>query len=205
MKMTPDKLRTPKPKAAPAPGTIWVEFYKRDGEWKPVPKRSITIADYLFSTSKEATLWRQMPLQKGKKTVPLLLLAALLAVRMSAWGQTPPEGLFKFDSTGNDLVAMCHIPKDNMTIDELEDQDTCIGFLHGALQGFAYGAIINSRGPKTSALPCVPTGVTNGQLIKVIVAYTDKHPAELHGDASVLVWLAVVGAWGFDSPEHPCQ
>jgi hypothetical protein len=63
------KLRTPQPPIAPAPGTIWVEFYKRDGEWRPVPKRSITIAEYLSNISKEATRWRQVPLQKGKKTV----------------------------------------------------------------------------------------------------------------------------------------
>ena len=63
------KLRSPKPQTAPAAGTAWREVYKRDGKWVPVPKRSVTIAEYLAKTSKEATQWRQAPLQKSTKTV----------------------------------------------------------------------------------------------------------------------------------------
>jgi hypothetical protein len=86
--LMPHKLRTPKPKEKPAQGTVWREFYKREGEWKPVPKRSITIAEYLFETCKEATMWRKVPLQLGKKTVAvLILLASFLAAGLSAWGQ----------------------------------------------------------------------------------------------------------------------
>jgi hypothetical protein len=62
-------LRSPKPTEPPVPGTAWREFYKRDGQWIPVPKRSIAIAEYLAGTSKEPTRWQQVPLQKGKKTV----------------------------------------------------------------------------------------------------------------------------------------
>jgi hypothetical protein len=63
------KLRSPKPTSVLDPGFVWMEFYKRDGEWVPVPKRSITIAEYLSKTSNEATRWDPVLLQKGKRTV----------------------------------------------------------------------------------------------------------------------------------------
>jgi hypothetical protein len=63
------KLRSPKPPEAPAPGTAWREYYKREGEWVPVPIRSVTVEEYLSKTSKEATRWQLVPLQKAKKTV----------------------------------------------------------------------------------------------------------------------------------------
>jgi hypothetical protein len=140
----------------------------------------------------------------GQSLKRTLIIAALLTGTLSAWGQTSSQSILNFDSTGNDLVASCHVRKEHSTLEDVQDRASCAGFIHGAIQGFAQGASMNKK-TQSVVLPCIPPGVTNGQLIKVIVAYTDKHPSDLHYGASVLVWWALVDAWGLDTPEHACQ
>jgi len=46
---------------------------------------------------------------------------------------------------------------------------------------------------------CVPNGVTNWQIVKVILAYTEKHPEQLHHPADVIVTKAIAEAWPTES------
>jgi Rap1a immunity proteins len=49
--------------------------------------------------------------------------------------------------------------------------------------------------PGRVKLACVPYSVTNGQLVRVVVAYADKHPNFLHLSLSGLTILALAEAW----------
>jgi hypothetical protein len=42
---------------------------------------------------------------------------------------------------------------------------------------------------------CAPSGVTLGQMLKVVVAYIDQRPARLHENLIVLVLEALRAAW----------
>jgi hypothetical protein len=45
------------------------------------------------------------------------------------------------------------------------------------------------------ALFCIPQEVTNGQAVRVVVAYIDKHPEHLHESFNLLAILALGEAW----------
>jgi hypothetical protein len=42
---------------------------------------------------------------------------------------------------------------------------------------------------------CVPKDVTNGQSLRVVVAYLEKHPELTHKDFAGLAWIALSEAW----------
>jgi hypothetical protein len=45
------------------------------------------------------------------------------------------------------------------------------------------------------AKACIPNGVTNEQLVRVVVAFVEEHPADIHENFSVLAGVAMVSAW----------
>jgi hypothetical protein len=125
----------------------------------------------------------------------ILTLAALMTAALSAHA----DSLTGWAPTGNDYVATC-----------ISSHDVCLAYTHGVLDGFVTGAMDNAQTrPDGSAIikgvGCVPNGVSNGELLKVVLAYADKHPADLYKSADVLVVKAVTDAWGTTSPEHPCD
>lgn len=46
--------------------------------------------------------------------------------------------------------------------------------------------------------PCVPEGVTMGQIFKVVIRYMDEHPEDLHQNGAALVMAAVSSTWRCD-------
>ena len=77
-----------------------------------------------------------------------------------------------------------------------------MAFIHGVIGGFDMGStaqhISEGKGHPTVDL-CVPNGVTNGQIIKVIKTFADRHPEQLHYPADVLVTRAITDAWPLES------
>jgi len=116
----------------------------------------------------------------------------------SAYG-VDRQSLANWDPTGNDLVASCSATSEF-------ESGACIGFIQGVINGFNSGAIVqHGRGNEQRSIfdLCVPNGVTTGQTTKVILAYADKHPEQLHFPADVIVTKAVSEAWPLEkSPTH---
>jgi hypothetical protein len=118
----------------------------------------------------------------------LLVLSCAIVKSTTADAQS----LTNWDPTGNDLVASC-----SGTLGSYE-QGTCLGFIHGVIGGFDMGSSgqqsIENKGRPTVDL-CVPNGVSNGQIVKVIMAFADKHPEQLHYPADVIVTKTIAEAW----------
>jgi Rap1a immunity proteins len=135
-----------------------------------------------------------------KQFVPSLLLTVALVAPVRGDDR---QSLAHWDPTGNDLVASCS------STSEFES-GACVGFIQGVINGFNSGAIVqHGRGNEQHPILdlCVPNGVTNGQATKVILAYADKHPAQLHYPADVIVTKAISEAWPLEkSPTqgHAC-
>jgi Rap1a immunity proteins len=131
-----------------------------------------------------------------KQYVAWLLLAATVVA--PAYG-VDRQGLARWDPTGNDLVASCSATSEF-------ESGSCIGFIQGVINGFNSGTIVqHGRGNGEHSILdlCVPNGVTNGQVTKVVLAYTDKHPEQLHYPADVIVTKAISEAWPLEkSPTH---
>lgn len=87
----------------------------------------------------------------------------------------------------------------------------CIGFVKGAISGFATGAIAlgaavaanatpGTSPPKSLHIPCVPAGATSEEIVKVVLKYIDDHPESLHYSAASEIYMALINAWGNDGP-----
>ena len=111
-------------------------------------------------------------------------------------GQKRSPSVTNWEPTGNDLVVSC-----SANISSFE-YGACLGYVHGVIGGFDMGSSgqqsIEIKGRPTIDL-CVPNGVTNWQIVKVILAYTEKHPEQLHHPADVIVTKAIAEAWPTES------
>ena len=99
---------------------------------------------------------------------------------------------------GNELVEHC-----NSAIKLYEGENSAsttteigAGLCLGVLDGFRslntfYEAVLE----KDQLFFCIPTGVTNGQLAKVVVKYLNDNPSELHEPATALIWTALFEAF----------
>jgi hypothetical protein len=127
------------------------------------------------------------------------VLVLLMVIGVATAYETDRQSLTNWDPTGNDLVASCSATSEF-------ESGACIGFIQGVINGFNSGAIVqHGRGNEQRSIfdLCVPNGVTTGQTTKVILAYADKHPEQLHYPADVIVTKAVSEAWPLEkSPTH---
>lgn len=107
-----------------------------------------------------------------------LVLVLLVAASGSA------QKLMNWGSTGNDLIALCKDGDDDAS-------SSLPKLLHAAnCEGFIYGVV------ESHPNLCVPDGVTERQMEKMIYAYTDKNPAFLHYPAAVIVYSAMEDGFG---------
>jgi hypothetical protein len=100
------------------------------------------------------------------------------------------DNLAGWNATGNALVAACQ--------GQGENYSQCLSFMHGALDSQYL------ESPKGHEL-CIPEGVTNGQLVKVVLKYADEHPENLQFPAAAFVLLGVRRAWGREGPQGSCK
>jgi Rap1a immunity proteins len=126
------------------------------------------------------------------KSFFITLTLLLFVNTISPASDTDSPSLTNWDPTGNDLVASC-----TETAGSFE-RGACLGYIHGVIGGFDMGSSgqqsIEVKGRPTVDL-CVPNGVTNGQIVKVILVFADKHPEQLNNPADVIVAQAISNAW----------
>jgi len=109
------------------------------------------------------------------------ILAMLLSSSVT-WAH-PSKGY----TDGNDLRDQCGAA---IAKDAGFGAGACLGFI----EGFRQLAVMTQ--PVTNLkLLCLPDGVPNGQLAKVIVKYLDQHPEKLHLPAAQLMYDATDDAF----------
>jgi len=68
----------------------------------------------------------------------------------------------------------------------------CLGFIEGFGQRvLSEAAAWRAQGYKWAPSYCIPTGVTKGPVVQVVMRYLQANPAQLHLDASDLVYFAL--------------
>lgn len=123
-----------------------------------------------------------------KGTIVKNLAVVLFLLSTSALAQ----GLIKWISTGNDLIALC---KDG----DAEPGDVTT-LMHGAnCAGFMLG-VVESH-PKL----CVPLGVTQTQMKKIVYSYADKNPKYLNLLAKFIVYSAIADGFGTGRKGTVCK
>jgi hypothetical protein len=112
--------------------------------------------------------------------IVLVSLACGRTASLAAWGQS--AGTTGFNTTGNDLIETC---RPGNALEML----ACYSYIHGVLDGFLSGAVWNIAPRADGSLSlkqlCIPDGVTNGELVKVILVFADRRPANLHTSATI--------------------
>jgi len=106
-------------------------------------------------------------------------LAIALVAAPPAVADTPD-----YFSTGNGLLQSCTNESDRFAY------PLCLGYISGAVQQLQ---LLQMLQPKQFA--CIPTGVTNGQIVDVVVKYLRDHPENRQWSASFFVTNALVTAW----------
>ncbi len=74
------------------------------------------------------------------------------------------------------------------------DLKFCLGYLSGHLDAFRVVDVWKQRLPENVRI-CRPGTVTIGQLQQVVLKYFADHPENLHVEAGVMVFGAMVNAW----------
>jgi hypothetical protein len=136
-----------------------------------------------------------------KALIILSVALACLAVAAPARAQ----------GTGNDLLESCrslldpnYNVADNVTRNLENARGLISAFNRHETRGMCLGIVGAVREvmdlerkapPGPVKFACVPYEVTNGQLVRVVVAFADKHPDLLHHRLSGLAVLALAEAW----------
>jgi len=89
---------------------------------------------------------------------------------------------------GNDLLEQCEAFEAALSGGEYS------GFSAGMCVGYISGARDFLQLPKASII-CLPENHSNGQLIKVVIAYIKAHPEKLHEDVALQFVYAMADAF----------
>jgi len=107
---------------------------------------------------------------------------------------------------GKTLYAACSSLKNEPTV----QSGYCVGYFTGVWEGMKLGIalpIMIEGGQSAAELEgmsnqllrvCMPPEVERGQMIDVVIKYLDNNPAERHGPARMLTWLALLEAFPCD-------
>jgi hypothetical protein len=126
------------------------------------------------------------------KTLSLVSFLVLLPALLSA--QHHSEGM-----TGNQLLHLCRMTgQETGTVDEVRDYDRCWSYILGSVDAFVM--IQHSVNAKTGEanIPryfCMPDGVDNSQMTRIIKRFLETHPEKLHTGANRLIWDSLVEAF----------
>jgi len=99
--------------------------------------------------------------------------------------------------TGNDMLRHCSRADDSAPgkaplsgdLGNISMQGICVG----AVGGMRY--LANDGTTQSEHATCIPSAVTNGQALSVVVRYLRNHPERLHEQFESLVLAAFVEAW----------
>lgn len=88
------------------------------------------------------------------------------------------------DYTGNQILRDCNQGND-------WPSGSCFGRIIGSVDGFRVKAALDKTG-----LPfCIPEGVTNGQVVDIVVRWVRDQPAKRHYNYEVITGLALKEAF----------
>lgn len=122
----------------------------------------------------------------------LILLALTAATPLRAQSDSVD------DRTGQWMERTCGAFKAKMDAGVPADHEgwECIGYVIGAADALKprLSEIRSSTRP-TRPQFCMPSGVTQGQLILIVLKYTADHPEQLHRQAVLLIEEALVSMW----------
>ena len=91
------------------------------------------------------------------------------------------------DSEGNREAA-------RIDADRVYRDATCLGWAEGFAEGFlVYGELLNV--PRRDRMACVPRGVTNIQVVRVIKKYLADNPGKAHRATRYIASIALAGAF----------
>ncbi len=127
-----------------------------------------------------------------KKSIGLLALLLL------------PTVSFATDGNGIELLKACNAAvKANDSgkgkPEELIEAAHCLGLIRGHIgAGIFADSIAKKRGLPSTKLYCIPSSVSAGQTVRVVVKYLNKYPENLHYLDVDLVALAL-------SKAYPCK
>jgi hypothetical protein len=133
--------------------------------------------------------------------VPLLLFAALAAPSQSR--DTYPATLFGPDA--NKLVEDCRHVAQSLAPSGVAPStalgaEACLSFIAGVVDGAQWAA----RGGDRRLFPiCFPSGVSAGQLAKIVVKYGDDHPEKLNIASAAFVIFALQQAFPCSATRSP--
>ena len=120
------------------------------------------------------------------------LLMAVALVGMLASGGAMAE-----DGDGNELIVRCGEAvkaANGATLNSYADANFCLGLTQGVRHTMR---ILNEKLPPLYQT-CFPSGITNGQGMRIVLKYLQDHPDRLHEQDSDLVYLAYKTA-------YPCK
>lgn len=97
------------------------------------------------------------------------------------------------DSEGNREAG--HMDRNgNRDADRVYRDATCLGWAEGFAEGFlVYGELLNV--PRRDRMACVPRGVTNIQVVRVIKKYLADNPGKAHRATRYIASIALAGAF----------
>ncbi|HEV8696032.1 MAG TPA: Rap1a/Tai family immunity protein [Lysobacter sp.] len=99
------------------------------------------------------------------------MIAAAFVLTLST-GSPAKAGFF----SGVELSEMCR-----------EESQVCVGYVMGVFDDLL---LEDSDAPESRI--CVPSGITGGQIVRVVNAYLAELPDQLHWQANVLVRGAII-------------
>jgi hypothetical protein len=119
-------------------------------------------------------------------------IAKFLAIGAVLLSTTTPSAAEDMTS-GNALLQSClnfinQVPASQFNTLEIQKEGICIGA--------ATATVVVS--PKI----CQPKGVTNGQAVRVVIAYMQQHPERLHEHIAQLAEEAASNAWPCPKPNR---
>ena len=103
--------------------------------------------------------------------------------------------------SGNELLPACKLaldPPNNESRRQADDALYCSAFVRGYVSGWGESALNAANKskpykgtPYELGLYCIPGKVTTSQMIRIVVAYMERHPEELHKDPGRLIRFAI--------------
>jgi hypothetical protein len=147
------------------------------------------------------------------RTPPALVLAALVIL----FNSTPVSAQLGPLESGNRLLPACRnavryfdqASRSELSTFGVTEASICIayvtGFVHGSEQATATAALaVYGREHAQLLMPqyfrrlaayCLPEQVSSSQIVRVVVAYLERRPEDLHKDTELLVVLALADAF----------
>lgn len=110
----------------------------------------------------------------------VLLLLASVGIAQQAQAEEKHDGRW--------LQKVCREADKDTGTRDYQDAGWCMGYIDGFLDGWSDLALVTGHGHMG---PCVPSGVSYGQLVKVVRKYLDDHPERLHMSSRHLVIFSI--------------